>query len=146
MLAVYETLSCDFADILVLFKIIYNPRVTKMMTGFSRCTCLESHSFTKSIRFQADCLYPCKDIERAPLVERNVADSVVEASHDMRNEYARFDGGVCLEKILPDMVALAGNVAQIHSDNNDNYPISFVTASVDRLDMLQHLQMNRLWW
>ena len=82
-------------------------------------------------------------------MERNAADSVVEVNynfkdnHNMRNEYTRFDGGVRLEKILEDMDALAGNVAQIHSDNNDNYPISFVTASVDRIDMLRRMPMNR---
>ncbi|ETO22701.1 hypothetical protein RFI_14493 [Reticulomyxa filosa] len=38
---------------------------------------------------------------------------------------------------------VAGNIAQIHAQNEDNYPANFVTASVDRIDLMRRFPMTR---
>ena len=86
---------------------------------------------------------------RAPLIEKAPWQSSIVVLYDfpnnpsILNEYIRFDGGVRFGRILEDMDSLAGNVAETHGDNDDGYPISFVTASVDRIDLKRRFPLNR---
>ena len=87
--------------------------------------------------------------ERAPLQERPPWQSEIVVSYDfldnqsILNEYIRFDGGVRFGRILEDMDSLAGNVAECHADNDDDYPLSFVTAAVDRIDLKRRFPLNK---
>ncbi|KAH8550571.1 acyl-CoA thioester hydrolase [Umbelopsis sp. PMI_123] len=77
------------------------------------------------------------------VVEKTMADSYMEeylplkSSPELLEEYIFFDGRVRLGKILEDLDALAGAIAYKHVDNPaDAPPVTIVTASVDRLDLL----------
>ncbi|GAB5592251.1 hypothetical protein Unana1_07151 [Umbelopsis nana] len=77
------------------------------------------------------------------LVEKTMADSYMEeylplkSSPELLDEYIFFDGRVRLGKILEDLDALAGAIAYKHVDNSPEAPpVTIVTASVDRLDLL----------
>ncbi|KAI8584300.1 hypothetical protein K450DRAFT_219191 [Umbelopsis ramanniana AG] len=77
------------------------------------------------------------------VVEKTMADSYMEqylplkSSPQLLDEYIFFDGRVRLGKILEDLDALAGAIAYKHVDNPvDAPPVTIVTASVDRLDLL----------
>ena len=98
---------------------------------------------------QEDKTLPKVPPQRAPLVEKPPWQSSIVVCYDFNNnksilnEYIRFDGGVRFGRILEDMDSLAGNVAETHGDNDDGYPISFVTASVDRIDLKRRFPLNR---
>ena len=87
--------------------------------------------------------------KRAELVEKAPWQSTIVILYDFKdnpslcNEYIRFDGGVRLERILEDMDSVAGNVAEVHANNSDGYPLSFVTAAVDRIDMKRRFPMSK---
>ncbi|CAO3685941.1 unnamed protein product [Umbelopsis vinacea] len=77
------------------------------------------------------------------IVEKTMADSYIEeylplkSSPEMLDEYIFFDGRVRIGKILEDLDALAGAIAYKHVDNSaEDPPVTIVTASVDRLDLL----------
>ncbi|KAM3586127.1 hypothetical protein VKS41_002656 [Umbelopsis sp. WA50703] len=77
------------------------------------------------------------------LVEKTMADSYMEeylplkSSPNLLEEYIFFDGRIRLGKILEDLDALAGAIAYKHVDNPPEAPpVTIVTASVDRLDLL----------
>lgn len=81
-------------------------------------------------------------MERAT-VEKTMADSYMEeylplkSSPELLDEYVFFDGRIRLGKILEDLDALAGAIAYKHVDNPPEAPpVTIVTASVDRLDLL----------
>ncbi|KAG2182993.1 hypothetical protein INT44_005974 [Umbelopsis vinacea] len=85
---------------------------------------------------------PNPTVERQ-VVEKTMADSYMEqylplkSSPQLLDEYIFFDGRVRLGKILEDLDALAGAIAYKHVDNPvDAPPVTIVTASVDRLDLL----------
>ena len=61
-----------------------------------------------------------------------------------REDYVNFYNGVRLSKVLEDLDALAGSVAYLHADdgNPETEPLLIVTASVDRIDLLQPLSIN----
>jgi len=62
-----------------------------------------------------------------------------------REEYINFYGDLRVENVLEDLDACAGNVSHLHaSDNNPKTrPLSIVTASFDRIDLLNKLLMNQ---
>ncbi|TPX31854.1 hypothetical protein SmJEL517_g04913 [Synchytrium microbalum] len=59
----------------------------------------------------------------------------------VREEYINAFGTIRISKILEDLDALAGSIAYLHADdgNKDTVPPTIVTASVDRIDMLQRI-------
>eukprot|EP01084_Bolivina_argentea_P087445 157938_1 len=87
--------------------------------------------------------------KRGPLIEKPPWQSSILVLYEFVNnetilsEYIRFDGGVRFGRILEDMDSLAGNIAECHADNDDGYPISFVTAAVDRIDLKRRFPLNK---
>jgi acyl-coenzyme A thioesterase 9 len=92
-------------------------------------------------------------------VAKKMKDSFCEitlnfkAKPELLDEYVSSYGGVrvgkvrlsrCLYKILEDLDALAGTIAYLHCDdhNQDTQPLTIVTASVDRIDLLNQLDRN----
>eukprot|EP01083_Nonionella_stella_P034410 94184_1 len=96
-----------------------------------------------------DAIDPCNPPPtRSPLIARPPWQSSILVLYDFvcnestLSEYIRFDGGVRFERILEDMDSLAGNVAEAHASNDDGYPLSFVTAAVDRIDLKRRFPLN----
>ncbi|CAO3662854.1 unnamed protein product [Umbelopsis ramanniana] len=145
------------------FKAITIPSVQKF---HSFANCLYRESKTPAVEEQTEKLFTVRPVSlwmdklleterskqvtesHSPKVERQVvektmADSYMEqylplkSSPQLLDEYIFFDGRIRLGKILEDLDALAGAIAYKHVDNPvDAPPVTIVTASVDRLDLL----------
>jgi acyl-coenzyme A thioesterase 9 len=63
----------------------------------------------------------------------------------LREQYVNYHGGLRFGKILEDLDAMAGNIAHCHADDNNptTRPLTIVTASVDRIDLLSKLLADR---
>lgn len=86
-----------------------------------------------------------KPIAKRPLdslqsVELNFSSDAV-----LREQYENLFGGIRVGKILEDLDALAGSVAHAHADlpSGAEPPYSIVTASVDRIMLLDKLVLDR---
>ncbi|KAI8818631.1 HotDog domain-containing protein [Fimicolochytrium jonesii] len=64
---------------------------------------------------------------------------------DIREEYVNPHGTVRIGKVLEDLDALAGSIAYMHCDDNsaETIPLTIVTASLDRIDLLQSIPMDQ---
>ncbi|KAL7750838.1 hypothetical protein RI367_003795 [Sorochytrium milnesiophthora] len=79
------------------------------------------------------------------IVLKKMSDSYVEeflpfkSNPQVREEYINFYGSIRIAKILEDLDAMAGQIAYIHCDDGtpDTPPLTLVTASVDRMDLLK---------
>jgi acyl-coenzyme A thioesterase 9 len=56
-------------------------------------------------------------------------------------DYIGAHGSIRFGKILEDLDALAGSISYVHCDDgrNDTPPLTIVTASVDRIDLLKSI-------
>lgn len=97
-----------------------------------------------------------------PESTRKMRDSYIEiilpfsTNENLREEYVNVYGGIRFAKIIEDIDALAGSIAYKHaleplpqSPGNDDaakhetlLPITIVTASVDRIDLQQRLDIH----
>ncbi|KAL6075985.1 Thioesterase/thiol ester dehydrase-isomerase [Balamuthia mandrillaris] len=85
------------------------------------------------------------------LLDKTPAESAVElylpfsTDQNLREQYVNFYGNLRFGKILEDLDAAAGNVAHAHADDNNpvTRPLTIVTASVDRIDLLDKLLPDR---
>jgi hypothetical protein len=84
------------------------------------------------------------------LVLKRMKDSMVTetlpfaTNPHVREEYINFFGGIRVAKVLEDMDAMAGAIAYSHCDDNtpETTPLTIVTASVDRIDLLRRPSVN----
>eukprot|EP00056_Hartaetosiga_gracilis_P000086 m.35805 g.35805 ORF g.35805 m.35805 type:complete len:464 (+) comp10049_c0_seq2:111-1502(+) len=82
--------------------------------------------------------------------EKTMKDSYVDVylpfstSAALQEEYLTYTGTVRVGKILEDLDALAGTIAYHHCDDNDpdTPPLTIVTASVDRITLLQPMHTD----
>ncbi|RKO96231.1 Thioesterase/thiol ester dehydrase-isomerase, partial [Caulochytrium protostelioides] len=80
-------------------------------------------------------------------LEKRMRDSYVEEIIPFRSEpvikedYVNVFGRIRMGKILEDLDALSGSIAYLHCDDNmtNTSPFKIVTASLDRLDLLQDI-------
>ncbi|KAJ3366014.1 Acyl-coenzyme A thioesterase 9, mitochondrial [Allomyces javanicus] len=86
------------------------------------------------------------------LVLKRMSDSYVsellpfKSNAHVREEYITFAGGIRIAKVLEDLDAMAGSIAYTHcasGDSDTTPPITIVTASVDRLDLLKRPTVNQ---
>jgi acyl-coenzyme A thioesterase 9 len=85
------------------------------------------------------------------LLDKTPAESAIEVnlpfSTDsvLREQYINFYGNLRVGKILEDLDACAGNIAYAHAEDNNpkTRPLTIVTASVDRIDLLNKLLPDR---
>ncbi|KAJ3124912.1 hypothetical protein HK098_000739 [Nowakowskiella sp. JEL0407] len=90
-----------------------------------------------------------KPIERV-LVPKKMMDSYVEEFLPFKSfpaeleNYVNFYGGVRIGKIFEDLDAMAGSAAYQHCDDGltSTPPLTIVTASVDRIDLLSRIPAN----
>lgn len=84
------------------------------------------------------------------ILQKRMSDSYVElylpfkSDPLIKEEYVNFYGGVRLSKVFEDLDALSGSIAYLHCDDGDpaTPPLTIVTASVDRIDLLDSLSLN----
>lgn len=85
------------------------------------------------------------------IVNKKPSDSFVEVKLNfstdtsLQEQYVNLFGGVRVGKILEDLDAMAGNIAHAHADDNNpkTRPLQIVTASVDRIMLLDKLHIDR---
>ncbi|CCG82424.1 putative Acyl-CoA thioester hydrolase [Taphrina deformans PYCC 5710] len=84
-------------------------------------------------------------------ISKRMKDSYVEGylpfttDPVVREDYINAFGGIRLGKLLEDLDALSGAIAYKHCDdlNHRTLPLAIVTASVDRIDLLNSLEIDR---
>lgn len=92
-----------------------------------------------------------KDLSPAVPLSKRMQDSYVEGflrfttDPTAREDYINSFGGLRLGKLLEDLDALSGAIAYKHCDDQDHrtLPLAIVTASVDRIDLLNTLDIDR---
>ncbi|ORY75819.1 HotDog domain-containing protein [Protomyces lactucae-debilis] len=64
---------------------------------------------------------------------------------DSREDYINTYGGVRIAKLLEDLDALSGAISYRHADDSNHHtlPLAIVTATVDRIDLLNVLDIDR---
>lgn len=85
------------------------------------------------------------------VLEKTVRDSRMSIGYDFVNDsslkhlYVASCGNILLGKLFEDLDALAGNIAAIHCDDNDDWtaPLSLVTASVDKIIQRGDIPLDR---
>ncbi|KAI9101336.1 HotDog domain-containing protein [Phlyctochytrium arcticum] len=85
------------------------------------------------------------------VLEKRMQESYIEeylpfkSSPDVLEEYINVHGGIRIGKIFEDLDALAGSIAYMHCDDSkaDTVPLTIVTASVDRIDMLDEIPADQ---
>ncbi|KAG0348747.1 hypothetical protein BG004_004323 [Podila humilis] len=95
---------------------------------------------------------PATKYEKRELVLKTMKDSYTEiilpfsTDKALLEEYINFGGNVRHGKIMEDLDALAGAISYKHTDDGktSSSPLTIVTASVDRIDMLKPLGMSDL--
>ncbi|KAI1317725.1 hypothetical protein EDD11_007899 [Mortierella claussenii] len=93
---------------------------------------------------------PTKQYQKRELVLKTMQDSYTEVilpfSSDkiLLEEYINVGGSLRHGKIMEDLDALAGAIAYKHADDGkpDSSPLTIVTASVDRIDLLKPLGVS----
>ncbi|KAJ3172199.1 Acyl-coenzyme A thioesterase 9, mitochondrial [Geranomyces variabilis] len=83
--------------------------------------------------------------EPRPVLHKHMKDSYIEeyllfrSEPDVREEYLSAFSQIRIGKILEDLDALCGSIAYLHCDDGraDTAPLKIVTASLDRIDLLQ---------
>lgn len=91
------------------------------------------------------------DLPAALPIAKRMQDSYVEGNlpfttdSTVREDYINTFGGLRLGKLLEDLDALSGAIAYKHCDdqNHRTLPLAIVTASVDRIDLLNALEIDR---
>lgn len=83
-------------------------------------------------------------ISKTPKESFNEVYYLFKSNEDLCNEYIDMYGTIRLGKILEDLDAMAGNIANIHADDNNptTRPLNIVTASLDRIDLLSKMELN----
>lgn len=92
-----------------------------------------------------------KDLESKKPLAKRMHESYVEGilpfttDETVREDYMNSFGGIRLGKILEDLDAMSGAIAYAHCDDRDHrtLPLAIVTASVDRIDLLNPLEIDR---
>ncbi|KAJ3101395.1 Acyl-coenzyme A thioesterase 9, mitochondrial [Phlyctochytrium planicorne] len=85
------------------------------------------------------------------LVAKSMSDSFVDeyllfkSDEGVREDYINSYGSIRIGKIMEDLDALAGSVAYRHCDDgrDDTPPLTIVTASVDRIDMINRIPVDK---
>ncbi|KAI9223581.1 HotDog domain-containing protein [Blastocladiella britannica] len=85
------------------------------------------------------------------LVLKHMRDSYVSeqlpfaTNPHVREEYVSFYGGIRIAKLLEDLDAMAGSISYTHCDDEtpETPPLTIVTASVDRIDLLRRPTLNQ---
>ncbi|BFZ65420.1 hypothetical protein YB2330_006586 [Saitoella coloradoensis] len=109
-------------------------------------------SFTNSLwstRLQA--MRQAEESTKRKLIPKRMAESYVEgvlpfsSDADMREDYQNTWGGLRLGKLFEDLDALSGMIAYRHCEDGDVHtlPLRIVTASVDRIDLLNPLTADK---
>ena len=83
-------------------------------------------------------------------IEKHMKGSFVEeilpfrTNPEFREEYINVYGTIRIGKVLEDLDALAGSIAYKHCDDDrsDTIPLIIVTASVDRIDMINRIPID----
>lgn len=86
----------------------------------------------------------------SPITTRSPSESVLETTlpfssdHALRDQYVSPFGHIRIGRILEDLDAMAGSVAYVHADDgvSETRNLTIVTASVDRIQLLDHLHPN----
>eukprot|EP01121_Diplochlamys_sp_Union-15-3_P005618 TRINITY_DN1594_c0_g2_i1.p1 TRINITY_DN1594_c0_g2~~TRINITY_DN1594_c0_g2_i1.p1 ORF type:complete len:432 (-),score=61.47 TRINITY_DN1594_c0_g2_i1:50-1345(-) len=132
------------------------PPFQLVFNNYSSRTDITSKLWEKRFQFETDQL---KNVEKkdvgsqAPsfLLEKTPQFSRIEITYPfstdivLRDQYLNFYGGLRFGKILEDLDACAGTVSHKHADDNNpvTRPLTIVTASVDRIDLLDKLYADR---
>ncbi|KAJ3217906.1 Acyl-coenzyme A thioesterase 9, mitochondrial [Dinochytrium kinnereticum] len=82
---------------------------------------------------------------------KSMSDSFVDeyllfkSEEGVREDYVNSYGSIRIGKVLEDLDALAGSVAYRHCDDgrDDTPPLTIVTASVDRIDMINRIPVDK---
>ncbi|KAI8850839.1 HotDog domain-containing protein [Chytridium lagenaria] len=82
---------------------------------------------------------------------KSMSDSFVDeyllfkSDEGVREDYVNSYGSIRIGKVLEDLDALAGSVAYRHCDDgrDDTPPLTIVTASVDRIDMINRIPVDK---
>jgi acyl-coenzyme A thioesterase 9 len=84
-------------------------------------------------------------ISKRPLDSLQVIELPFSSDATLREQYCNLFGGIRVGKVLEDLDALAGSIAHAHADlpTDSNPPCSIVTASVDRIMLLDKLLLDR---
>ena len=84
-------------------------------------------------------------ISRRPLDSLQSVELKFSSDPVLREQYCNLFGGVRVGKILEDLDALAGSIAHAHADlpSGASPPFNIVTASVDRVMLLDKLLLDR---
>ncbi|KAF8923181.1 acyl-CoA thioester hydrolase [Dissophora ornata] len=100
----------------------------------------------------AEAPLPGKQYQKRDLVLKTMQDSYTEVilpfktDKALLEEYINVDGSLRHGKIMEDLDAMAGAIAYKHADDGkpDSSPLTIVTASVDRIDLLKPLGVSDL--
>ncbi|KNE61261.1 hypothetical protein AMAG_07004 [Allomyces macrogynus ATCC 38327] len=85
------------------------------------------------------------------LVLKRMKDSYISevlpfrSNPHVKEEYCNYWGGLRIAKLLEDLDALAGSISYTHCDDGtpETPPLTIVTASVDRIDLLRPASLDR---
>ena len=89
--------------------------------------------------------------QQTTVVDKTVAESRMSISYDfvsnpsLKHLYVATCGNILLGKLFEDLDALAGNIAAVHCDDDDEMtaPLSLVTASVDKIIQRGPIPLDR---
>ncbi|CAM9123813.1 unnamed protein product, partial [Ectocarpus fasciculatus] len=89
--------------------------------------------------------------QQTEVVEKTVEGSRMSVSYDfvgnpsLKHLYVDTSGNILLGKLFEDLDALAGNIAAVHCDDDDETtaPLSLVTASVDKIIQRGTISLDR---
>ena len=92
-----------------------------------------------------------RDLAATTPLSKSMSESYVEGilpfttDPSVREDYVNSFGGLRLGKLLEDLDATSGAIAYKHCDDRDHrtLPLAIVTASVDRIDLLNPLEIDR---
>jgi len=129
-----------------------------MDVGHSTRTAVTSKLWEKRLKFQQQQVQQFEGDHSmidsqipSHILNKNPTDSLVtvelpfQSDHKLREEYVNFYGDLSFGKLLEDLDACAGNIAHSHADDNNPLTrrLQIVTASVDRIDLLDKLHIDR---
>lgn len=124
------------------------------MGNYAR-TSTTSHLWTKRFEALNDIGSANAPVTEAPretfILYKKPSESFVEVYYPfatdkkLADEYVNVYGHIRFGKILEDMDACAGNISYLQADDNNpnTRPLGVVTASVDRIDLLDKLLLDR---
>lgn len=88
---------------------------------------------------------PVHLVDKTPIQSKLSINYSFTSESKLRDLYVDSCGNVLIGKLFEDLDALAGNIAFLHSDDNNplSRPLSLVTASVDRITLHKSLPIKQ---